>query len=267
MKRYAVLIPTLLIGISAVGLGLNAHKSFAASLPTAPSANTSPTPTNVEFAGMMGGYSSTVPGTGYNSNVAGSPGMMGQYGGGSASTESGALSGAMGSMMGGGFSRQGTELTMSQANHDMESSLAHATVDKANNSITYTGDSVQIVVFGGAMSDNKTGPAEKFVIGGLVNPTLHVSKGANVTFELVNEDSDMAHGLEVSTAGPPYGYMSMMQGGIYPGSVVAPIPEADGNNVSMATTSFTASQSGTFYYLCQYPGHAAKGMYGKIIIG
>ncbi|QSO52838.1 plastocyanin [Alicyclobacillus curvatus] len=267
MKRYAVLIPTLLIGISAVGLGLNAHKSFAASLPTAPSANTSSTPTNVEFAGMMGGYSSAVPGTGYNSNVAGSPGMMGQYGGGGASTESGAWSGAMGSMMGGGVSRQGTELTMSQANHDMESSLARATVDKANNSITYTGDSVRIVVFGGAMSDNKTGPAEKFVIGGLVNPTLHVSKGANVTFELVNEDSDMAHGLEVSTAGPPYGYMSMMQGGIYSGSVVAPIPEADGNNVSMATTSFTASQSGTFYYLCQYPGHAAKGMYGKIIIG
>ena len=264
MKRYSVLIPTLLIGISAVGLGLNAHKSFAAPLSTAPSANTSSTSLNVGFTDMMGGYSSSAPDTGYNGNAAGSPGMMGQYGPGS--TGAGAWSGAMGSMMG-GFSRQGTVLTMNQANRDMESSLAHETVDKVNNSITYTGDSVRIVVFGGAMSDNKTGPAEKFVIGGLVNPTLHVSRGANVTFELVNEDTDMAHGIEVSTAGPPYGYMSMMQGGIYPGSVIAPLPEADGSNVSMATNSFTASQSGTFYYLCQYPGHAAEGMYGKIIIG
>jgi rusticyanin len=264
MKRYGVLIPTLLIGISAVGLGLYAHKSFASPLSTVPTANTSSPSANVEFAGMMGGYSRSAHGTGYNFNAAGSPGMMGQYGPGS--TGSGAWSGAMGSMMG-GFSRQGSMLTMNQANSDMESSLAHATVDKVNNSITYTGHSVRIVVFGGAMGDNKTGPAEKFVIGGLVNPTLHVSKGANVTFELVNEDTDMAHGIEVSTAGPPYGYMSMMQGGIYPGSVIAPIPEADGNNVSMATTSFTTAQSGTFYYLCQYPGHASKGMYGKIIIG
>ena len=157
-------------------------------------------------------------------------------------------------------------LNMADANREMESSLSAAKVSKATNIITYSGDSVKIVAFGGAMDNNGSGPKEKFVIGNLVNPTIHIQKGAQVTLELVNQDTDMPHGMEISTAQPPYGFMTMMQGGIYPGAFIQPIPSAHHGEFLEATTTFKANEQGTFYYLCEYPGHASEGMYGKIII-
>ena len=148
----------------------------------------------------------------------------------------------------------------------MQSSLQNATVDKTDNTITYSGKTVKIVVFGGAMDNSKSGAAEKFVIGGLVNPTLQISKGAQVTLELINEDTNMPHGIEVTDVHPPYWFMSMMQGGIYPGTFIPPIPEANSDSYAEASTTFTASQTGTFQYICEYPGHAAEGMYGEIIV-
>ncbi len=189
---------------------------------------------NNGYWGMMGGYFQ---------NGSGGPGMMGQWGRGNVET-----------------------LTSANAIQRMKSSLQHAEVDKANNSITYQGTFIRIVVLGGAMGDSNMGPAEKFVVGGLVNPTLHVPQGSRVTLELINEDMDMPHGVEVSAAEPPYGTMPMMQGAIYPGSFIPPIAEADQNSFPAATTTFAANRAGTFYYLCEYPGHAAKGMYGKIVI-
>lgn len=152
------------------------------------------------------------------------------------------------------------------ANAAMKSSLQNATIDKTNNTITYSGKSVKILALGGAM-DNNSGPKEKFVIGGLVNPTLHIQKGTQVTLELINEDTDMPHGIEITDAQPPYGFMSMMQGGIYPGAFIPPIPAASKDVYPVSSTTFTANQSGTFNYICEYPGHAAEGMYGEIIVG
>lgn len=193
--------------------------------------------------------------------------MMGQaFGSNSAGTGNGnGWVGMMGSRMN-SFFGQGKTIPPSEADRDMNASLQNATVDKVGNSITYSGQSVKIVVFGGAMGDSGSGPDEKFVIGGLVNPSLHVPKGAQVTLELVNEDN-MPHGLEITAAQPPYGTMSMMQGGIYPGAFLHPIAAATKDQYPVATTIFTASQSGEFHYICPYPGHAANGMYGKIIVG
>ena len=145
-------------------------------------------------------------------------------------------------------------------------SLQNAIVNKAKNTITYTGKTVKIVALGGAMDNSQSGPAEKFIIGGLTNPTLQIAKGAKVTLEFINEDTDMPHGIEVTNAQPPYGYMSMMQGGIYPGSFIPPIPEASSNSYPVANAIFTANRTGTYYYICEYPGHAAEGMYGQIVI-
>ena len=61
--------------------------------------------------------------------------------------------------------------------------------------------------------------------------------------------------------------MSMMQGQVYSGAFIQPIAEVVTNQYQSAQVSFTAGYAGEFYYICQYPGHAAKGMYGKIIIG
>lgn len=269
MKRRTILIPALLIGLG-VG-GLTVTRAFAASNTSGinvTSTFTSNTPWNSnDFTDMMGtGFASNEGSSGFEkTSQSGWSGMMEQAFGGNNSSQNG-WANAMGSMMG-NFLGQIKTLKPTDANRDMQSSLQNATINKANNSIIYSGQSIKIVVFGGAMGDSNSGPDEKFVIGGLVNPTLHIQKGARVTFELINEDTGMPHGIEVTSAQPPYEYMSMMQGTIYPGTFIPPIPAASKDAYPVDTSSFTASQSGTFHYICEYPGHASKGMYGKIIVG
>lgn len=193
--------------------------------------------------GMMGGgYSSN--GYGYGAYGCGGGYGMGGYG------------------YGNGTSNSQNNKDENSAAKDMETSLANATVDKNSNTITYSGTDVKLVMF--------SGPEEadgKFVIGGLINPTLKIPQGARVTMELINEDTGTPHGVELTAAPPPYNYMAMMQGGVYQGSFIPPIPKAATNQYPSAQVSFTASDNGEYYYICQYPGHAAKGMYGKIIIG
>ena len=60
--------------------------------------------------------------------------------------------------------------------------------------------------------------------------------------------------------------MTMMDGGIYPDTFVPTLPAATVDKYPTAVTKFNSNQEGTFYYMCQYPGHAAKGMFGKFII-
>lgn len=201
--------------------------------------------------GMMGGYGAHGYGGGY--------GMMGGYG---ASGYGGGYGMMGGFGYGNGNSYSQNIKDANSAAKDMAASLTNATVDKSANTITYTGKDVNIVMFGGPEEADG-----KFVIGGLINPTLKIPQGAKVTMELINEDTGMPHGVELTTSPPPYYYMTMMQGGVYPGSFITPILEAAANQYPSTQVSFTASDSGDFYYICQYPGHAAKGMYGKIIIG
>ncbi len=246
MKRMTMIIPVLLMGLSVVGFTVpqafaqsnpnSVHQAYASS-----NSSTNSSWGNDGFGGMMGGYFGGDGGSQndwYNSMVS----VMDQY--------------------------DGPVQTMKAADADaaMQASLQNATVDKTNNTITYAGKTVKIVAFGGAMDNSTSGPAEKFVIGGLVNPTLQISKGAKVTLELINEDTDMPHGIEVTDAQPPYWYMTMMQGGIYPGTFIPPIPEASSDSYPAASTTFTANQTGAFEYICEYPGHAAEGMYGRIIV-
>lgn len=185
--------------------------------------------------GNGGGYGMM---SGHGGSNGGGYGMMGGYGGGNVVKDD------------------------KTAESDMAASLANATVDKSSNTITYTGKTLKIVMFAGppAYAD------EKFVIGGLINPTLRIPQGANVTMEIINEDNGMPHGVVITSANPPYASTVMMQW-IYPGTSISPIPEASSGGYPATQASFVASEAGTYYYLCQYPGHAAVGMYGQIIIG
>ncbi|RYL94258.1 plastocyanin [Sporolactobacillus sp. THM7-4] len=173
-------------------------------------------------------------------------------------------------MMGGGYGMMNgardsysgqASVTESAVQKDIAAAQKNAHVDKKTNTITYSGNSVTLVIAGGPEKTDG-----KFVIDGLVNPKLVVTKGADVTVEFVNEDADMPHAFEITDAAPPYDYMSMMDGGIYPGSIIRALPKTSGGHFAMATTTFKAIQPGTFYYICQYPGHAQKGMYGKLLI-
>lgn len=219
--------------------------------------NNQQTPGSNEYGpGMMGGY-----GYGYDGNSG--YGMMGGYGGNSGYGMMGGISGSN-SWNCGGYGGTGSSLASkdnASVQADTNASLQNAKVDKATNSITYTGSNVKLVILGGPEQADG-----KFVIDGLVNPTLNIPQGANVTVEFVNADEGMPHAFEVTNAAPPYDYMSMMDGGIYPGSLIGALPEAQNNQYPTVQTSFKADQAGTFYYICQYPGHAAKGMYGQLVI-
>lgn len=180
------------------------------------------------------------------------PGMMGAY----------TTNQTVGMM--GGYAYDGNTVetkTDAEIQADIEAAQANAQVDETANSITYTGSNIKIVMLGGPEEAD-----EKFVVAGLVNPTVYIPKDATVTLELVNADEGMPHAFEITTAAPPYYYMTMMSGGVYPGSYIRTLPVANADKYPVAEVAFQADTAGTFYYICQYPGHAAEGMYGVIVI-
>lgn len=152
-------------------------------------------------------------------------------------------------------------LSEDKVNEEVKNSLANVKIDNGTNSVTYSEDNIKIVLLASAKQAD-----DKFLVDGLVNPTVYIPKNSTVTLELINEDEDVPHAFEITSAAPPYANMSMMQGGVYPGSFIDPIPYAASGKFYAASTSFTAKYDGEFYYICQYPGHASQGMYGKIIV-
>ena len=112
---------------------------------------------------------------------------------------------------------------------------------------------------------NSSGNA--FVIYGLISPTLIIPKDAIVHVEFINLDSSEYHNVIMTAAAPPYQYMPMsaMNGII---SMMPVIPNANYSNGSASEYNYTTyfGNSGTYWYLCMYPGHAQMGMYGKIIV-
>ena len=179
---------------------------------------------------------------------------------------SGARNGYGYGMMGGGAT-QGQPMTWSAAQQAIQNSAPGATVNTTDNSLTFTGTRIHLNVI--AVQPGK--PDTTFEIGGLVDPTLHIPRGANVTLTLINMDygRDMPHGLVLTRQAPPYPYMGtgMMSGG----NGIPPLAARTTDNLQSATYTsgtlqFTATTPGTYYYLCQVPGHAQHGMYGKIVI-
>ncbi|MHB1849092.1 MAG: cupredoxin domain-containing protein [Acidimicrobiales bacterium] len=82
---------------------------------------------------------------------------------------------------------------------------AGATADRAANRLTFSASDVHLVVLA-----SPSMPAENFRIAGMTNPTVVVPKGATVSIEFVNADSDMAHGLVVTASGAASSWMPMM---------------------------------------------------------
>lgn len=167
----------------------------------------------------------------------------------------------MGSMMGNLDSGNYDTIDYKEAESMQSNANQKAIVDEENNTITYKGNNVNIVMLGGPEEADG-----KFVIDDLVNPTVKIQKGATITLTLINADEGMPHGILVTENHPPYSYMSMMDGGIYGNAIIYPIPEAKEDELPVSTVTFQAEQSGEYYYICQYPGHASAGMYGKLII-
>jgi rusticyanin len=138
-----------------------------------------------------------------------------------------------------------------------------ATVDTAQHRITFSGASAQLVV----VASPSGGPDETFRIAGMVNPAIEVSAGTRVSIEVVNADSDTAHGLVVTATGTRSSWMPMMTTrSAFTGSALWFLGEPTSAGMHAGTFSFTAATPGTYEYLCPVPGHAQKGMFGIFVV-
>lgn len=90
--------------------------------------------------------------------------------------------------------------------------LAGATVCPGADAITFTSSDVSTVAFALAPA-NSTGATrmhppsyaqdDVFVIGGLIDPTIHIPRGATLRVTVVNLDDDMYHDLSSRPSGLP----------------------------------------------------------------
>ena len=148
---------------------------------------------------------------------------------------------------------------ISQIDLDRMMSGANTTTYATNNTI-WVGPGVSRLVFVAA----PPGHDEIFVINGLLNPTIHISKGSQLTVTLANADPDMYHNFALTTRDPPYSSMPMMS-------------HMGGHRTSMLSPSeigyfwvqdmrIALNSPNQFWYLCEYPDHAEEGMYGSLVI-
>jgi|SRR5579875_694432 len=223
---------------------------------------------------MMGGYS--MMGAGYGTSgpsvAPGFPGygwMMGGQGapgwmmGGSLPGYMMGGSHDMGKVMGQVFANApGPRVSATEAKALGTGVPKGARVDKAAGTVTFSGQDVSFAVVA-----SPSMPAENFEVAGLTDPTLVVPVGAHVDIELVNADSDMAHGLVVSGKGAGRSWMPMMTATpAFSGSALWFLGEATSAGMHAGTLSFTASSAGTYSYFCPVPGHAQEGMAGNFVV-
>lgn len=168
-----------------------------------------------------------------------------------------------GSVMGRIFSdAPGPRVSPEEANRLGSAVPAGATADRAANRLRFAGSAVRLVVLA-----SPSMPAENFRIAGMTDPTVVVPAGARVSVELVNADSDMAHGLVVTVPAARSDWMPMMAGEpAFPGAALWFLGESTAAGMQAGTFSFTASRAGTYDYLCPVPGHAEEGMEGSFVV-
>jgi rusticyanin len=140
---------------------------------------------------------------------------------------------------------------------------AGATLDRAANTITFTGTSVQLTV----LASPPGGPDETFRIAGLTDPAITVPAGTQVSIDVINADPDTAHGLVTTASGNTSAPMPMMTARpAFPGSAVWFLGNPTPAGLHAATLTFTATTPGSYRYLCPVPGHAQKGMTGTFTV-
>jgi len=138
---------------------------------------------------------------------------------------------------------------------------AGASVDACADRITFTGAAVSFSV----EAVPPVNPDMTFRIGALVNPTVVVQQGAQITIEFVNADTDQAHGWLVTTAQAPFAFRPS-GATAFPGAQAAVIGDPVNGRQGARTITFTAGPAGQYEYICPMPGHAEMGMHGSFIV-
>lgn len=137
-----------------------------------------------------------------------------------------------------------------------------ARVDTPGRRITFTAPTVHLTVLA-----SPSMPLENFRIAGMTNPTIVVPAGARVSLQLINADTDMAHGLVITSSHTPAASMPMMSTSpAWPGAALWFLGESTSTGMHTATLTFIATTPGTYRYLCPVPNHAQEGMIGSLIV-
>ncbi|MCL4344626.1 MAG: hypothetical protein JRN26_05970 [Nitrososphaerota archaeon] len=200
------------------------------------------------------------------------------------------LAGGPGGMMGyhmmgyynGYLTEYSQEFSINKAISMMNDVPGYARVFPGNDTIVLNSTNVNIVAIATMVTPSELGRAVNltdmppsssatenvFVIYGLVNPTLAIPRGATVTFTLINLDPDDYHNIAITPVPPPYPYYSMMDVMMNVLGVSPMLPPASYQSGTAYGFSFNTvlAYPGTFYYICEYPGHAESGMYGELIV-
>lgn len=136
-----------------------------------------------------------------------------------------------------------------------------ASIDRATHTITFTSSAVSFTV----VAIPPYGPDMTFGIAGMNNPTVIVPRGARVTVQFINADSNEAHGWIVTTHEPPFTFGQTVIPAIT-GAFAGVLgnPTATGNGAE--TVTFQADNIGNYQYLCPMPGHAQMGMHGAFVV-
>ncbi|HEX9907104.1 MAG TPA: hypothetical protein VGB78_01375 [Thermoplasmata archaeon] len=146
-----------------------------------------------------------------------------------------------------------------QTDLDRLMSAVNSTTYASNNTI-WVGAGVTRLVFLAAPPEHD----EIIVVNGLLNPTIHVSKGSKLTITLVNADPGMYHNLALTTRDPPYSSMPMMSH--MSGPRTSMLSPSETGYYWVQDMRITVNSPGQFWYLCEYPDHAEEGMYGRLVI-
>jgi rusticyanin len=280
--RLAAVIGTL--AITAAGL---AALAGCGTTTKAPAASATPAATTPAAAATLGGYAysyyqtmmkglyggGTMMGGGSYGWMTGATGYQWMMGGTAAPAwmRGSALPGFMmgtssdpGQVMGSLFANApGPRVSTAQAAQAGSQVPAGATLDRAANTITFTGTSVRLTV----LASPAGGPDETFRIAGLTDPAITVPAGAQVSIQVINADPGTAHGLVITAGGNTTSWMPMMTARpAFPGSSVWFLGNPTTAGMHAATLDFTASTAGSYRYLCPVPGHAQKGMTGTFTV-
>ncbi len=168
-----------------------------------------------------------------------------------------------GTIMGSLFANApGPRLSAATATQLGETTPAGAIADTSTHRLTFSGSDVSFTVLA-----SPSMPHEDFEVAGMVNPTIVVPHGAQITIQLVNADTDMAHGFVV-TAGndAASSLMPMMSAApAFSGAALWFLGESTSAGMHTGTLTFVADAAGTYQYLCPVPGHAQEGMVGTFI--
>ena len=174
----------------------------------------------------------------------------------------------MGGMMGGGsVIARGAPGGLVPASRmlDLAARVARQTTRRGT-TITYRSANVTLVAL--AAPGNRPGMYWQLDgIDGPDGPTVSVPARASISIDFADGDPGHAHGLELTTAGPPYSRMAMMQGSIAsPGAFIMPVPPPEGNLWYATTVTFRAPQPGAYHLICPVPGHAKLGMWATFVV-